>query len=140
MTTEKQLDLLVRVLREDLSSSDLNDSENRIRQNLLESGLLRWNFDDDVRVIELTKAGMRALDDTLVLFAPPHRRVGSAIDVVSSRDLHVCVASQLGTMQEALCGYVPEFESGWDFPTDLEIAKMTTCPDCWNEKGAKKVR
>jgi len=140
MTTEKQRDLLVRVLREDLDSTDLNDSENRIRRNLFESGLLGWNFDDDERTIELTKVGMAALDDVLVLFAPPHRKAGGAYDVVSSRDLHVCAASQFGTTQEALCGYVPEDERGWDFPTDMEIAKLSTCPDCWNEKGAKKVR
>lgn len=54
--------------------------------------------------------------------------------------LHVCVASQFATTQEALCGFTPEHERGWDFPTDLEITKLTTCPDCWNEKGAKKVR
>jgi hypothetical protein len=140
MTTEKQLDLLVRVLREDLSSADLNASENRIRQNLFESGLLGWNFESETRAIELTDAGKRALDDTLVLFAPPHRKVGGAYDVVSSRDLHVCAASQFGTTQEALCGYVPEDERGWDFPTDLEVAKLSTCPNCWNEKGAKKIR
>jgi hypothetical protein len=140
MTTEKQLDLLVRVLREDLSSSNLSNAENRIRLNLFEAGLLGWDFESETRGIRLTKAGMRALDDALVLFAPPFRRVNGAIDVEHERLLHVCTASQFGTTQEALCGFTPEHERGWDFPTDLEIAKLTTCPDCWNEKGAKKVR
>ena len=80
------------------------------------------------------------LDDALVLFAPPFRRVNGAIDVEHERLLHVCAASQFATTQEALCGFTPEHERGWDFPTDLEITKLTTCPDCWNEKGAKKVR
>lgn len=81
MTTEKQLDLLVRVLREDLSSSDLSTSENRIRQNLTEAGFLGWDYESSARSIALTKTGMRALDDALVLFAPPFRRVNGAIDV-----------------------------------------------------------
>ena len=140
MTTEKQLDLLVRVLREDLSSSDLSAAENRIRQNLTEAGFLGWDFESDTRSIALTKTGMRALDDALVLFAPPFRRVNGAIDVEHERLLHVCAASQFATTQEALCGFTPEHERGWDFPSDLEIAKLTTCPDCWNEKGAKKIR
>ena len=65
--------------------------------------------------------------------------VGKAVDVEQERLLHVCGASQYGTTQEALCGYAPEHERGWDFPSDLETAKLAGCPDCWNEKGAREV-